>query len=355
MTKVALLTNIPAPYRERIHELVSEYFKGFYTVIYCAEKESNRKWKVEYGNYDKQVLSNININAVHNNPEILKSLNKLNPDVVIITGFYPTMLYAYLWTLLKSRKLIVFTDGTLKSESSLSFIHKIVRKIVFKKAKAFIGPSVGSVGLYESYGVNKNIFFRTYLAVNNSLFIKDSPSERKFDLMFSGQFINRKMPLFFVETAKIVKEQYGKCSVLILGNGLLEKEMIELLKKYNIDYCYPGFISQEDLPCYYSQAKLFLFPTMNDPWGVVVNEAMASGMPVITCSNAGVVDDLVIDGFNGCVLPLKEELWADKIISIFNNSDEYNRLSQNALKHIHTYSFENASQGIIDAVNFVVK
>lgn len=354
MTKVALLTNIPVPYREKIYELVSEYFKGFYTVVYCAEKESNRKWEVKYGNYDKQVLTNSNNNAVHNNFEIIKSLNKLNPDVVIITGFYPTMLYAYLWTVLKSKRLIIFTDGTLKSESSLSIIHKIVRQVVFKKAIAFIGPSIGSAELYKSYGIDDDKFFRTYLAVNNSLFTDNSSTERKFDLMFSGQFIDRKMPFFFIETARIVKEQYGKCNVLILGNGILEQEMMELLNKYGIDYACPGFINQKELPSYYAQAKLFLFPTRNDPWGVVVNEAMASGMPVITCSNAGVADDLVIDGFNGYVLPLAEELWADKIITLFNDSDEYNRLSLNALKHIQTYSFENAAKGIINAVNFVI-
>lgn len=354
MTKVALLTNIPAPYREKIHELVSEYFNGFYTVVYCAERESNRKWKVQYGKYDKLVLSKISDNAVHNNPEIIKCLNKLNPEVVVIMGFYPTMLYAFLWTLFKSKKLIVFTDGTLTSESTLSIIHKIVRKIVFKKTKAFIGPSNGSAELYASYGIDKNKFFRTYLAVNNQLFLNDLSSERKFDLMFSGQFIDRKMPLFFVEIARIVKEHYGKCRVLILGNGLLEEEMIELLEKYNIEYSYPGFISQEDLPIYYAQAKLFLFPTRNDPWGVVVNEAMASGMPVITCSNAGVANDLVIDNFNGYVLPLLEKVWADKIVEIFNCSDEYCRLSENALKHVQTYSFENAAKGIIDAVNAVV-
>jgi glycosyltransferase involved in cell wall biosynthesis len=354
MTKVALLTNIPAPYREKMHELVSEYFNGFYTVVYCAEKESNRKWEVKYGNYNKQVLSKINDNAIHNNPKIIKSLNKLNPDVVIIMGFYPTMLYAYLWTVFKSKKLIVFTDGTLKSESFLSSIHRLVRKIVFIKTKAFIGPSKGSAELYKSYGIDKNKFFRTYLSVNNELFVNIASIEKKYDLMFSGQFIDRKMPLFFIEIAKIVQERYGKCSVLILGNGELEGEIIELLAKYNIEYSYPGFISQEDLPSYYAQAKLFLFPTKNDPWGVVVNEAMASGMPVITCNNAGVANDLVIDGYNGYVLPLEEKVWADKIVEVFNSSDKYRILSINAVKHVQIYSFENAAKGIIDAVNSII-
>ncbi len=354
MTKVALLTNIPAPYRERMHELLADHYNGNYTVVYCAEKESDRKWKVKYGNYDKEVLSDISVNAVHNNPEIVDSLKKLNPDVVIIMGFYPTMLYAYFWTLFKSKKLVVFTDGTLRSESHLSIVHKIVRKIVFKKTSAFIGPSFGSAQLYESYSIPSSKFFRTYLAVNNKLFINDSSADKKYDLMFSGQFIDRKMPLFFVEVARIVKEKLGSCRVLVLGNGILEGDILTLLKKYNIDYSFPGFISQEELPSYYAKSKLFLFPTKNDPWGVVVNEAMASGMPVITCDNAGVANDLVIDGVNGYVLPLSEIIWADKIVEILTSTDQYTILSNNAVQHVQKYSFENAAKGIVDAVKSVV-
>lgn len=354
MDKIVLITNIPAPYREKIHELISEHFEGFYNVIYCTEKESDRKWEVRYGTYNKQILSKIRNNAIHNNPEIIKSLNKLNPDVVIIMGFYPTMLYAYLWTIFKSRKLIVFTDGTLISESFLSIIHKLIRKLIFKKTSVFIGSSNGAAALYENYGIDKSKFFRTYLSVNNQLFLKSYLNTKKFDLMFSGQFIDRKMPLFFIETARMVKQQYGKCKVLILGSGPLENKIKRLLESYDLDYSCPGFIDQKDLPDYYSQAKLFLFPTRNDPWGVVVNEAMASGLPVITCNNAGVADDLVVQGFNGYILPLEEQEWVNKIIEILNNPNEYKRLSDNAISHVQKYSFENGAKGIIEAINSVI-
>lgn len=354
MFKIVLITNIPAPYREKMHECLSKQLIGFYKVIYCSEKEMDRKWKVRYGDYPKEILSETHNNAIHNNPEVIKSLNKLSPDVVIIMGFYPTMLYAYLWTIFKSKKLIVFTDGTLVSESDLSILHKLVRKLVFKKASAFIGPSNGAAALYENYGIDKSKFFRTYLSVNNQSFSNNSLDIRKFDLMFSGQFIDRKMPLFFIEIARMVKEQYGKCNVLILGSGFLENQMIHLLKSYNLDYSCPGFINQEELPNYYAQAKLFLFPTRNDPWGVVVNEAMASGMPVITCDNAGVANDLVIDGVNGYVLPLKEQVWVNKILEIFSSPNEYKRLSDNAIARVQKYSFENGAKGIIEAINSVI-
>ena len=352
MVKVSLITNIPAPYREMVHELVSEHFNGHYNVVYCAEREADREWKFQYGKYQKALLSDINIGAVHNNIKILSILNSLKPDVLIIMGFYPTMLYTYLWALFNRKKLIIFTDGTLSSESHLSIIHKLVRKIVFIKASSFIGPSNGAADLYKSYNISLDKFFRTYLCVNNDLFFTLPLNEKKYDLMFSGQFIERKMPFFFIEVAKGIKLHYKKCKVLILGSGPLGDEMISLLNKYDIEYDFPGFIDQKELPLYYSKSKLFLFPTLNDPWGVVANEALASGLPVITCENAGVADDLVRDDFNGYILPLVAQLWIEKIITILDQPILYQTLSDNAVAHVKKYNFSNAAKGIIDAINF---
>ena len=351
MLNIALVTNIPAPYRERTHELVFDHFEGHYNVVYCAEREADREWKFQYGNYKKEILSKLHKNAVHNNYKIFAVLNRIKPDVVIIMGFYPTMIYSYLWTLLRGKQLIIFTDGTLISESHLSIIHRIVRKIIFSKAKAFIGPSIGASELYLSYKVNKDKFFRTYLCVDNESFFRKPLGDKEYDLMFSGQFIERKMPFFFIEAAKGIKVAYGKCKVLILGSGPLKNEILELLKLYEIDYHYPGFIDQKELPKYYSNSKLFLFPTKNDPWGVVVNEAMASGLPVITCEEAGVANDLVKHDLNGYILPLVEEQWVETAVRILNDPAEYNRLSDNAIKLVTPYNSYNAAKGIIDAIN----
>lgn len=355
MPKVALITNIPAPYREKMHELLSIHFDGNYTVVYCAEREANRKWNINYGNYNKIILSEVNKNAIHNNIEIVHLLKEINPDIIIIMGFFPTMLYTFIWSLVKGKKIIVFTDGTLKSESHLSIVHKLIRKIIFRNTNAFIGPANGCADLYKSYNIKDNQFFRTCLCVNNDLFFSVPWNEKKYDLMFSGQFIERKMPFFFIKVASLVMKKIPNLKILILGDGHLKNDMMEQLKLNKIDYDYPGFITQEELPTFYAQSKLFLFPTLNDPWGVVANEAMAAGVPVITCNNAGVANDLVIDGENGFVLPLEEEIWAIEIIKILFNQTEYKRLSKNAISHVKKYNFINAAKGVEDAISYSFK
>jgi glycosyltransferase involved in cell wall biosynthesis len=354
MANIALVTNIPAPYRERLHELIAERFPNNYTVIYCAELEADREWKFKLGSYKKIFLSKFNKARTHNNRKIWGELKKLDPDIVITGGFFLTMLYAFVWCILNKKKHLVFTDGTFKSESHLSIVHKLIRKIVFSRTKAFIGVSEGSKALYKSYGIDNGRFFRSYLCVDNSQFIKTSFQEKKYELMFSARFIELKLPFFFIEIANEVKKTLGYCRVLILGSGVLEQEMFRKLKEYGIEYDCPGFVENKRLPEYYTKAKIFLFPTENDTWGVVANEAMAAGLPVITCENAGVAHDLVIHEQTGYVLPIEKDIWAEKAISILNDQALYERLSANAWQHVQQYNFQNAANGLIEAIQSVI-
>ena len=354
MITIALITNIPAPYREKLHELIAEQYQNNYTVIYCAETEADREWAFNLGNYKKIFLSKYNKATVHNNLRIWKELKKLNPDIVITGGFYPTMLYAFAWCMLNGKKHLVFTDGTLTSEKHLSITHRLVRKVVFSKTKAFIGVSEGSKALYKSYNIENGRFFRSYLCVDNSQFIKTPFEEKKYELMFSARFIELKLPFFFIEIAKKVKETLGYCRVLILGSGVLKEEMFRKLNEYGIEYDYPGFVENRRIAEYYSKAKIFLFPTKNDTWGVVTNEAMAAGLPVITCEDAGVAHDLVIHDQTGYVLPVEKDTWAEKAISILTDRALYERLSANAYQHVQQYNSQNAAKGFIDAIQSAV-
>jgi glycosyltransferase involved in cell wall biosynthesis len=350
MVSVVIVTNIPAPYREPIHEKVSSFFKGNYTVVYCSKLEPNRQWKFKYGNYNKVFLTETSNGYIHNNPKIWKELNRLRPDVVITTAFNPTMLYSFFWAVLNKRPHITFTDGTYTSEQFLSIKHRIIRKIVYLKTRAFIGPGRGSADLYRSYKIPEEKIFRSPLCVNNGLF--SARVEKKYDLMFSGQLIEGKLPFFFVEVARRVKEKLGSCRVLIIGSGVLKEEVVDLLKKYELDYEYPGFVHQEFLPEFYSKSRLLLFPSKNDTWGVVANEAMAAGVPVITCAASGVADDLVLHSKNGYVLPISVEDWAEHVVKLLTCKELYDGFSKACIEHVQSYNFDEAAIGIIKAVEF---
>jgi glycosyltransferase involved in cell wall biosynthesis len=356
MKKVVYVTSMPVPYREKIHEHVSDRLAGDYHVIYCHRREPNRQWKVETGAYSKSFLRQAAIAVddrfIHVNPDVWSELNRLDPEIVITTGFNPTFLFAFMWCMLKNRQHISFTDGWLRSESNLTFVHGLVRKYVYRRSKAFIGPGRHSLDLLRHYGCPENALFQSHLCANNTLYEKFTQvTEKKYDIAFSGQFIKRKMPFFFAEVAVLLKRKRPEVRVLLMGDGPQREVVLNVLRANEISFHYAGFLSQSELPRYYAATKLFLFPTKLEPWGVVANEACAAGVPVITCENAGVGGDLVLHGYNGFVLELDAEIWCQHILDLLNDERRLRDFSQNALAKVQDYNYEAAARGIIAALN----
>lgn len=354
--KIALITNIPTPYRLPVYEKMNEKYGNDFIVFFTAKSELNRSWKIGPLEFNHHFLKENfkakkdGFNFIHNNLDIFQELKIFDPDIVITSGFNPTHLYAWLYAKLNGIKHICMTDGWLESEKYLSFIHRLVRKIVFRSSHAFIGASENSLNLYRSYDVNENKLFKSNLCIDNKLFNNNkSFKDRTYDLMFSGQFIQGKSPFLFVEIALKIAKEISSLKVLILGDGPLKLDFLCRLKKSGLDFHYAGFVSQEDLPEYYTNVKLLLFPTRLDAWGIVVNEAMASGTPVITTPFSGVVDDLLINNINGYILDIDSTAWSKKAIDILNNQDLWKKLSQNAKNAVKEFNFENAAKGIIDA------
>ena len=357
--KICIVTNIPVPYRIPIFNIINSILGKNFLVIYAARKEPNRLW--DLGNLDfNHIFLEENIeekedgfNYVHNNKDILKHLISFSPDYIITTGFNPTHLYAYLYSKLFFKKHIYWSDGTLFTEKNLTWKHKFLRKIIFKTSYSFLGPSNDNKKLYMSYGVKEKNIYKTHLCVDNDKFLNNNTfSEREFDLMFAGQFIDIKNPLFFISIIKKLSKQKNDLNVLIIGDGTLKKTILDELNNLtNIKYTYPGFIPQSELTKYYSSSKIFLFTTKQDAWGVVANESLASGTPVLVTPFAGVANDLVKDDYNGYVLDINEDIWVDRILKILDNEELWTSLSRNSIDSIKNFNFNNAAKGILDACN----
>lgn len=355
--RIALITNIPAPYREGTHLELYNLLGNNYHVYYCAKTEPNRAWKFDIGNYEYTYLKDTKIKLgkkqVYFNFDIYSKLNKSNPDVVITGGFNPTMLIAFIWSVLHKKKRIYYSDGTLKSEEHLSKVHRIIRSFIFRYTHAFIAASKKGSELYESYGIKKEkIFFSPY-CINNEEYYEFIKSKKEFDILFTGQLIQRKLPFFIIEVIKRVNSTY-KCSIAIAGSGELKEKIIEELDNSELNYKYLNFIQPENIPEIYSKCKIMLFPTQYDAWGLVANEACALGLPVITCDNAGAANELVINDFNGFVLPLDTKIWAEHIIKLLTNKEQYDIFSENAIKSVENFNYKNSADGIIDAARFTL-
>lgn len=356
--KIVIVTNIPAPYRMEIYKILSEKlgYEHFH-VVFCAEKEANREWIFEKNNFAHTFLKQNYFKGprdyMHINYDVLGVLRKLDADIVITTGFNPTHLLAFAYALAHGKTHIPMTDGTWASEQILTVLHRIVRRVVYRFSKAFIGASLGSLQLFKSYGISEENLFQSHLCANNAAFQPVPGQRRPYDLMFSGRFAPVKNPFFAVDVAVgVARKLERKISLLMLGSGELLEEVKSYAQAYAefVDVSFPGFLQQAELPDVYCSAKLFLFPTQWDPWGVVANEACAAGQAVLVSPHAGAANDLIIHGENGYVLELDLESWVEHAAALLGNEDLLLKFSTQSLSKVQSYSYQAAADGILAAV-----
>jgi glycosyltransferase involved in cell wall biosynthesis len=353
--KLALITNIPAPYRIPIFNRIAAELGRDFLVIFCARLEPDRNWDLCSMEFDHVYLKEryhvVNKNKfVHNNPDVLAVLRRFRPDVVVTSGFNPTHLLCWLYTLCTRSRHVPMTDGWLHSERGLSRLHRMVRRGVFRSSRAFLGASNASLDLFRSYGIDESHLFQSHLCIDNDRFTALSGQRnRKYDLMYSGQIVEGKLPDFFVEVVGRVKKALGTVSVLVIGDGPRRKSFLDALSALGASVSYAGFVRQDDLPAHYCSAKLLLFTTRNDAWGIVANEALASGTPVITTPYAGVAGDLVLHGVNGYVLNPDAGLWAGKIVELLRDDELLEKMSRKAVESVGPFNFQHAAEGILSA------
>jgi glycosyltransferase involved in cell wall biosynthesis len=366
--KYLLVTDIPAPWREKVYEIVYSILGPDFHVVYCNSNEKRRLWEFPLGSHPKTFLKAITIsigNTKENyvNWEIIPFMVRKRPDVVICFSLNPTIFMVFAIAKLLKTKIIVFADTWLGRDRGLSLLQKWARMLAYGVVPdAYLGASIQTLNMYRYY--NKNIddksLFISSLCADNDYFMKylDSKSiTKKYDIMFSGRIVASKNPLFFAEVAVKIKEKLGRCRVLIIGDGdeKLKTAMFQIFLKHGIDYDFPGFIKHNELPEYYSQSRMLLLPTSGDCWGVVINEAFISGVPVIATNMTAAAGEFVLDGRNGYILPLDSELWVEKIVSLLSDSKKLHQFSEAAKETAMGFNFEKAAEGIIHAIEYVEK
>ncbi len=357
MHKIALVVNEPPPYRIPVFNRIAATPGINLQVIFCCRREPNRHWDlppIEFNAvYLHERVTTVRGRYIHNNPDVLVALNRFQPDVVVGNGFNPTHLYAMAWCALRRRPYVPMTDGTLRSEQVLSRLHSAIRRTVYRRARAFIAASEGGVALYGSYGIPRWRCHLSCLCIDNQRFrpVPGSAAPTR-DFLFCGRLEPGKQPGFAIEVAALCARLLGrKTRMLLVGSGSLEQELRQLAERLasDVDVQFNGFAAQAELPALYQSARLFLFPTRADVWGVVANEACAAGLPVLVTPDAGVAGELVADGLNGYVRPADRHAWAVLAAGLLADDSLREAFAQQSLRMVEPYCFERAAQGVLDA------
>lgn len=356
MTRIVLVTNTPPPYRVPIFNRLAHWPGLDFHAVFCAAREPNRQWDLPPMDFERHWLREryltVNGRYIHHNPDVVPLLHRLRPDVVVTDGFNPTYLYAFLYAKLRRWPHVAMTDGTEASERSLSFLHRLARRIVYRGTGGFIAAADGGIRLYRSYGIARERCFHSWLCIDNEAFTPPPGLVRPFDFIFCGRTEAAKDPLFALAVARATAERLQRRTrLLVVGSGSLDNEIRQaaLASSALVDVHCHGFASQGELPALYQSARVFLFPTHADVWGIVANEACAAGLPVLVTPHAGAAGELVIDGVNGWVHELDVDAWSARAAELLTDGQLWQRFSQAGLDAVRRYNFDSAAQGIVDA------
>ena len=362
-----ILSDIPTPWREPVFERVYQKLAGNVQVVYSSAKEERRRWIFRQGSHPKTILRGFIINKRGKerffNPGIVPLLVRQRPRAALIFSSFkdPTEWLALFVCKLMGTKMALLSDSWLGRDREINAIQRAARHVVYNKfGDAFVGASRQTLAMFRYYNprLASEQMFLSHLVADNAYFqaqLADRRVERDFDVMFSGQIYKVKNPEFFAEVCAGLKARTGTCRALIIGDGPedIKAGMRAILDKHGVDYEFPGFIPHAALPGYYARAKLLLLPTSGDCWGVVINEAMAAGTPVITTEMTAAAGELVLSGQNGYVLPLDTEIWVRTIERMLSHHETWESFSRSAKLKVQDFNFDSAAAGILAAFKYL--
>jgi glycosyltransferase involved in cell wall biosynthesis len=363
--KYLLITDIPTPWREKVYEGVYQRMGSSFHVAYCGRNEKRRLWNVALGNHPKTFLPSVSVTlgGVERffNPSVVPFLWKHRPSMVVCFGLNPTMLLSMATCRLLGIKILLLSDTWEGRDQGITWIQKLARQVVFRWfGDAYVGASRQTLRLFRHYNrdIKEEQLFLSWLCADNEFFQKRNasfPVPRQFDLLFAGRVVPEKNPIFFAEVCARVRRRLGRCSALILGEGReeLKARMREIFQGAGVDFTFAGFIQHENLPDYYAQAKALLLPTAGDCWGVVLNEAMVAGTPVVTTPMTAAAGELVLHGRNGYVLELDAEKWCSAVVDLLSDSRKWDSFSRAARETVAGFTFDKAAAGLSEALRYV--
>lgn len=145
--------------------------------------------------------------------------------------------------------------------------------------------------------------------------------------------------------------------LVIVGDGEQRATLEARTRELGLDEVrFAGFRNQSELPRFFHLADVFVLPSRHEPWGLIVNEAMAAGCPVIVSTDVGSHADLVTDGIEGCVFPVGNiAALTDALHRVFASPDTAARMGRNARERLRTWTFEEDVQGLLGALAEVTR
>lgn len=371
--KLVILTEIISPYRIPVFNALAKERDIQLHVVFLADTDpTQREWLVYKSEiqFSYQVLPswrrrywerNILLNR-----GLVAALEQIAPEVILCGGYnYIASWQAMAWARKRHVPFLAWVESTANDMRGRYALVELLKRKFIANCSAFVVPGKSSTEYVRDFNVPLENIFVAPNAVDIEFFSRSAEQARREAI--SHRQLLQLPDRFFLYVGRLVEEKgvfdllaaYGnlsqdlrnKIGMIFVGNGRAKPALTAQAAKLGSGIVrFTGFVQREELPHYYALAEACILPTYTDPWGLVVNEAMACGLPVIVTDAAGCARDLVKEKWNGLLVRSRQpDELAAALEMIANNPEMRCYMGQRSRERIMQYSPQSCAGGIAEA------
>lgn len=375
--RLVIITEIISPYRIPLFNALTRRGDVDFHVLFLAETDPElRQWKVykEEIRFSYQVLRSwrkrIGNHNVLLNAGVVRALEDARAEVILCGGYnYVASWQSLFWARLRGIPFFLWSESGVRDLRTGRPIVEFLKAEFLRQCNGFVVPGRSAREYLRSLKIREEIIFTAVNAVDNDLFANGGDyahaNERRLReelglppryFLFVGRLVSEKGVFELLSAyAKLEKSLREKVGLVFVGDGscrqMLEQQASQVAPG-TIKFI--GFAQREQLPTYYALAKMLILPTYTETWGLVVNEAMACGLPIVLSQAAGCAADLVTDNWNGLVVPARNELpLTSAMRTLAIDSKLRTELGSNSRQRIAEYTPQKWSEGVARMITAV--
>lgn len=370
MKKLAVLTNELPPYRRPIFELLGRHNRLVVAVYLSTRKEPHRPWDGirDLQNVNIQVVRSFSFylkgrereRFVHLPVGVLPALLRNQPDVVISGEFGLRTLLAWVYCALFRKPLIIWSGEIAYGARTASRLQRLLRRFLSRRAAGFLAYGQAAKQYLQSLGVNDrkisilaqavdNAHWRNARQLANPYAVRQKHNiTGKVALCVANLLYPKGIHHLIEAWAALPQTLQQGNTLLLVGGGNQQTDLQSLARSLNAqNIVFVGPVPPGELPAYYATADFLVFPTLLDVWGLVVNEAMASGLPVLCSKYAGCAEELIIPGQTGEIFdPADTPTFSELLAWWLQKSHATPDPAIQA--HIQRWNFKSSVNGILE-------
>lgn len=344
------------------------------TVVILAESQAAREWKIpaEIGEVKHEILATGAYEAADRRlltGRLLDTLERIGPDALIVPGYHlPILRAAARWGKANGRATILLSESQ-RADRRRILVKELLKGWWIRRHYDAVCAQGERASVYlEGTGFPLERIWRSMLVVDSVHFVEEARSVRRDaaawrkDLrlpdryfLYVGRFAPEKNLERLLRAYHAYRDRPGSpgWDLVLVGSGPLEGELRALVQAHGTEGVHwAGFKQVQELSPYYALASCFVLPSVSEPWGLVVNEAMASGLPLLVSSRCGAAGNLVFSGLNGYTFdPLDVNGLRGLLERMSSDPDRTREMGEASERVVAVYTPESWAKVLADCVD----